>query len=135
MKQLVQLSGSERELQQCFADTGVVVCYQAVSGLIDLCKYLNSEVAVYSTTLSSEQLLKLMLARGEHMTSTVFWMCGEVDVDRVHAWLRMIDREASEKVAIQIHLDSEHVIHPYKFRRLKASVVSPNVLFISGSDD
>lgn len=135
MKQLVQLSSSELNLEQCIIDTGVVICYRVVHELMHLCKDLHSQVAVHSTTLSSERLLKLMLARNDFMTSTVFWMRGELDVDRVHAWLRMIDTLATTKVSIQIQLDDEHVEHPYKFQRLKASYIKPNVLLILGSDD
>jgi hypothetical protein len=128
-QQLVQLSSTEHsslnDLDHCYSHCNVLIAYRTVGALTDLTAHKHLGTTVLSTTVSAEHLLRLILNRSA-VPSTLFYMEGEPDPERVISWLTLIDQRfpAEQRAVVYYGLGRlSFIVEPFIFKRLKSQVL------------
>lgn len=124
---MVQLSptstASLTDLDHCYR-SGVLIGYRTLPILSDVATHKQSKTTVLSTTTSPEHLLSIILSRTP-VSPTLFYTQGEPDVERVKAWLRVIDQHYPMNTVGAIYVGTTttetEMARSFQFQRLKAT--------------
>jgi hypothetical protein len=128
------------ELTHCYQQSGVQIAYRTIDSLGDLATHRYENVIVLSSNSTPEQLLRIILGRLNSgvscHTSTMFYVQGEPDAERVESWLHSIDQgyptDLEGTIFLGTSVHETAVGKVFEFKRLKARALNDSWIHLLG---